>query len=133
MCGGHNGIETRIPVAYTKLVHERGISLARFGDVIATNAARILGLYPRKGAILPGSDADLILFDPELRKTIALEELHADSDYSIWDGLACAGYPVTTLLRGKVIVDRGELLGSTSDGQWLPRRMETAILSAPAI
>ena len=94
------------------------MSLARFANVIATNAARILGLFPRKGAILPGSDADLVLFDPELRKTIALEDLHADSDYSIWDGFACAGYPVTTLLRGKVVVNERKLLGSLSDGQW---------------
>ncbi len=133
VCGGHNGIETRIPVAYTKLVHERGMSLARFADVIATNAARILGLFPRKGAILPGSDADLVLFDPELRKTIALEDLHADSDYSIWDGFACAGYPATTLLRGKVVVNEGKLLGSLSDGQWLPRRVEPEVLHSPAI
>ena len=133
MCGGHNGIETRIPVAYTKLVHERGMSLARFADVIATNAARILGLFPRKGAILPGSDADLVLFDPELRKTIALEDLHADSDYSIWDGFACAGYPATTLLRGKVVVNEGKLLGSLSDGQWLPRRVEPEVLRSPTI
>ncbi len=133
VCGGHNGIETRIPVAYTKLVHERGMSLERFADVIATNAARILGLYPRKGAILPGGDADLVLFDPELPRTIALEDLHADSDYSIWDGFACAGYPVMTLLRGQLIVDRGKLLGSPRDGHWLARRVEGAVLSAPTL
>ncbi len=133
VCGGHNGIETRVPVAYTKLVAERGMSLERFADVIATNAAKILGLYPQKGAILPGSDADLVLFDPELRKTIALEELHADSDYSIWDGFACAGYPVITVLRGKVVVDRGKLLGSLNDGRWLPRRVDSAVISAPAV
>ena len=74
-----------------------------------------------------------MLFDPEVQRTIALEDLHADSDYSIWDGFACAGYPVMTLLRGKLIVDRGKLLGSPSDGQWLPRRVEPAVLSAPAL
>lgn len=133
VCGGHNGIETRIPVAYTKLVTERGMSLERFADVIATNAARLLGLYPRKGALLPGSDADLVLFDPSRRKTLTLEDLHADSDYSIWEGFTCSGVPVTTLLRGKVIVERGKLLGSPSDGLWLPRQVAPEILREPAL
>ena len=64
---------------------------------------------------------------------IALEELHADSDCSIWDGFACAGYPVMTVLRGKVVVERGKLFGSLSDGRWLPRRVDSRVLSAPAV
>ncbi len=133
VCGGHNGIETRIPVAFTKLVQERGMSLNRFADVAATNAAKILGLYPRKGAILPGSDADLVLLDPDLNKTIALDDLHADSDYSIWEGYACRGYPVMTILRGKVIVEDGDLLGDTADGEWLPRKVDPDVLARPAL
>ena len=133
VCGGHNGIETRVPVAFTKLVVERGLSLERFADVIATNAARILGLYPRKGAILPGSDADLLLFDTALEKTLSLDDLHADSDYSIWEGFSCRGYPVTTLLRGTPIVERGRLVGKTSQGRWLPRRVRPEILAGPAL
>ncbi len=133
VCGGHNGIETRVPVAFTKLVVERGMSLERFADVIATNAARVLGLYPQKGVILPGSDADLLLFDPAQQKTLALEDLHAESDYSIWEGFHCRGYPVATLLRGKPIVWRGRLLGKTSDGRWLPRRVRPKILAGPAL
>jgi len=133
VCGGHNGIETRIPVAFTKLVQERGMSLPRFADITAANAAKILGLYPRKGVIQPGSDADLVLLDPTLNKTITLDELHADSDYSIWDGFACRGYPVTTVLRGKVVVENGRLLGSLDDGQWLSRSIDPAILAGPAL
>ncbi|MEE9278448.1 MAG: amidohydrolase family protein, partial [Dehalococcoidia bacterium] len=133
VCGGHNGIETRIPVAFTKLVQERGMPLGRFADVIATNAAKILGLYPRKGAILPGSDADLLLLDPTLEKTLSLDDLHADADYSIWEGFTCRGYPVMTLLRGKVIVENGALLGSPSDGEWLPRKIAPAVLAGPAV
>ena len=133
VCGGHNGIETRMPVAFTKLVQERGMSLERFADVTSTNAARILGLYPRKGAIAPGSDADLCILDPALDRTITLDGLHADSDYSIWDGFACRGYPVLTLLRGKVIVDGDALLGSTDDGRWLPRRVDPTVLAGPAV
>jgi dihydropyrimidinase len=133
VCGGHNGIETRIPVAFTKLVAERNMSLQRFVDVTSANAAKILGLYPQKGAIQPGSDADLCLIDPSLKKTITLSDLHADSDYSIWEGFACQGYPVMTILRGKVIVDHGKLVGSSSDGRWLKRRIANEMLARPAV
>jgi len=133
VCGGHNGIETRIPVAFTKLVVERNMSLSRFVDVTSANAAKILGLYPQKGAIQPGSDADLCLIDPALKKTLTLSDLHADSDYSIWEGFACQGYPVMTILRGKVIVEDGKLVGSSTDGRWLKRRVSNEILARPAV
>jgi dihydropyrimidinase len=133
VCGGHNGIETRIPVAFTKLVQERGMALDRFADCVSTNAAKILGLYPRKGAILPGSDADLAIIDPALEKTLTLDDLHADSDYSIWEGFACRGYPITTVLRGKVIVEGGQLLGTPADGKWLERSVAPEVLSGPAV
>jgi dihydropyrimidinase len=67
-----------------------------------------------------------------MNKTITLDDLHADSDYSIWEGFECQGYPVTTILRGSVIVDNGELLGDPSDGQWLPRKIAPSILAGPA-
>ena len=133
VCGGHNGIETRVPVAFTKLVQERGMTLNRFADVVASNAARILGMYPRKGAIQSGSDADFTVLDPNLQRTITLDDLHADSDYSIWEGFDCRGYPVTTVLRGKIVVDDGKLLGDVGDGRWLKRRVDPAILAGPAL
>jgi dihydropyrimidinase len=133
VCGGHNGIETRIPVAFTKFVAERNMPLTRFVDITSTNAARILGLYPQKGAIQPGSDADLVLIDPAVRKTIALSDLHADADYSIWEGFACQGYPVMTILRGKVIVEGGQLLGSSADGRWIGRRVAGDVRNRPVL
>ena len=133
VCGGHNGIETRLPVAYTKLVSTGRISLERFAAITSTNAARILGLYPQKGAIAVGSDADIVLFDPDVQKRLTLEDLHADSDYSIWEGFECRGYPVITILRGKVIVEDGELLGSTSDGRWLKRKVAPEVLARPVV
>ena len=133
VCGGHNGIETRLPVAFTKFVSQQGMSLQRFAAITSTNAAKILGLYPQKGAIAPGSDADLVLIDPHLRKTITLADLHADSDYSIWEGFACQGYPVMTILRGKVIVEDGKLLGSSSDGRWLKRKVSADVLARPVV
>ena len=139
VCGGHNGIETRMPVAFTKFVAERRMPLTRFVDITSANAARILGLYPQKGAIQPGSDADLVLIDPAVRKTIALADLHADADYSIWEGFACQGYPVMTILRGKVIVEQGaggqprQTAAGWSAGSratfWAARRCEPASLT----
>ena len=131
VCGGHNGIQTRLPVVYTKFVSTGRISLERFVDITSTNAAKIMGMYPQKGAIAAGSDADIAIFDPEMNKTITLDDLHADSDYSIWEGFECQGYPVTTILRGKIIVDNGELLGSPSDGQWLARKVAPSVLAGP--
>ena len=133
VCGGHNGIETRMPVAFTKFVAERNMSLQRFVDITSANAAKLLGLYPRKGAIQPGSDADLVLIDPDMNKTLTMDDLHADSDYSIWEGFPCQGYPVLTMLRGKVIVERGQLVGSATDGQWLKRRVSGDIISRPVV
>ncbi len=133
VCGGHNGIETRVPVAYTKFVAERNMSLQRFVDITSANAARILGMYPQKGAIQPGSDADIVLLDPNLKKTITLSDLHADSDYSIWEGFQSAAYPVMTILRGKVIVENGKLLGSSTDGRWLKRRVSSEVISKPSV
>ena len=88
-------------------------------------------MYPQKGAIAVGSDADIAIFDPNLHKTITLDDLHADSDYSIWEGFECRGYPVMTILQGKVIVEDGQLTGSSADGQWLSRRVSPGILARP--
>ena len=98
VCGGHNGIETRMPVTFTKMVSTGRMSLVRFADVTSSNAAKILGMYPQKGAIAAGSDADIVLFDPDIKKKLTLDDLHADSDYSIWEGFECSGYPVLTCL-----------------------------------
>ena len=90
--GGHVGVETRLPIIYTEGVSKRGMSLERFVAVTSTNAARVLGLYPRKGAIAPGSDADVVVFDPTARRTLRSADLHG-SDYSAWDGWEVHGWP----------------------------------------
>ena len=109
------------------------MSLQRFVDITSANAAKLLGLYPQKGAIQPGSDADIVLLDPDMEKTLTMDDLHADSDYSIWEGFTCLGYPVLTMLRGKVIVEQGKLVGSSTDGQWLKRRVSGDIISRPVV
>ena len=129
--GGNTGAEARIGIAYSEGVVKRGMSLRRFAEITATNAARILGLSPQKGVIAPGSDADLVLIDPAVKKTLAREDFHV-SDYSPWEGWSVTGWPVMTLLRGRVIAERGKLLGSTADGRLLTRRIDPVILRRPA-
>ena len=128
--GGHNGIETRMGIAYSEGVVGRGMSLERFVDITSANAAKILGLYPRKGAIAAGSDADIAIIDPSIHKRLTLDDLHLD-DYSIWEGWEIAGWPVTAVLRGKVMVEDGRLLGSPTDGQLIPRKVASSIVAGP--
>ena len=128
--GGNVGAEARMGIAWSEGVVKRGMSLTRFAEITATNAARIFGLHPRKGAIAPGSDGDLVLIDPSVRKTLAREDFHV-TDYSPWEGWTVSGWPVTTILRGKVIADGGRLLGSTADGRLAPRKIDATLLQRP--
>ncbi len=129
--GGNVGAEARMGIAWSEGVVKRGMSLERFADITATNSARIFGLYPRKGVIAPDSDADLVLIDPAIRKTLTRDDFHV-TNYSPWEGWTVSGWPVTTMLRGKVIADHGKLLGSAVDGQFVTRAIDGAILRRPA-
>jgi dihydropyrimidinase len=130
--GGNLGAEARLGIAWTEGVGKRGMTLKRFADITATNAARIMGLYPKKGVLAPGSDADIVFIDPTIRKTLAKDDFHV-SDYSPWEGWQITGWPVLTILRGKVIAERGKLLGSTSDGRLLTRKIDNVVLARPAV
>ena len=128
--GGNAGVEPRLSVMYTEMVVKRGYSLEAFVNHVSTSAARIMGLYPRKGVIAAGSDADLVIFDPAIRRKVRVEDLH-ETDYSPWEGHDIAGWPETTILRGRIVVDRGEFLGAAR-GTRIPRRIADAIRSCPA-
>ncbi|MFP6679235.1 MAG: amidohydrolase family protein [Dehalococcoidia bacterium] len=128
--GGHNGIETRVGIAYTEGVVNRGMSLEQFVNVTSTNAARIFGMYPQKGAIAPGSDADITIIDPSIKRKLTMNDLHLE-DYSIWEGFDIAGWPVTTLLGGKVAVHNGQLLSSAGDGQFVRRSISPKVTAGP--
>ena len=104
--GGNVGAEARMGIGYSEGVVKRGMTLERFADITATNAAKIFGLYPRKGAIAAGSDADLVLIDPAIRKTLTREDFHV-TDYSPWEGWTVAGWPVTTGPRATAASSRG--------------------------
>jgi len=128
--GGNAGVEPRLGVMYSEMVSKRGYPLERFVDFVSTNAARIMGLYPRKGIIAVGSDADIVVFDPSVRRKVRVEDLH-EADYSPWAGHEITGWPDTTILRGRVVVEKGKLLGR-QDGEWIPRRIPDSIRSRPA-
>ena len=130
--GGNAAIEERMGITYTEGVANRGMSLQRFVDVTSANAARILGMYPRKGAIAPGSDADIALIDPRPGRRLRLADLHG-TDYSVWDGWELKGWPVTTVLRGKVIVEDGNLMGDVKDGRLIgDRKTPPEVLNGPS-
>src|SRR3989338_3377668 len=102
---------------YTETVEKRGYSLEKFVDVVSTNAARILGLYPRKGAIAVGSAPALTVLAASLRRTVRAQNLH-ESDYTPWEGKEVGAWPALTVLRGKVMVADGRFHGELKDGQY---------------
>jgi dihydropyrimidinase len=124
--GGNSGVEPRVAVIYTETVEKRGYPLEKFVDVVSTNAARILGLYPRKGAIAVGSDADIVVLDTSKRRTVRAQELH-ETDYTPWEGKEVSAWPSVTVLRGKVMVADGKFYGDLKDGQYLKRKIPDAI------
>ena len=129
--GGNIGIEIRMGVNYTEAVVKQGMSLEQYAQVTSTNAAKTLGLYPRKGAIAAGSDADLTVIDPSMKKTLAMNDLHV-RDYSPWEGWEVMGWPTTVILRGHVMVDNGQLLGDGNVGRLIPRKVDQSVLQKPA-
>src|SRR5438876_10506131 len=130
--GGNSGVEPRLSLMYTHMVTKRGYSLNDFVGLVSTNAAKIMGLYPRKGALAVGSDADIVLLDPRGRKTVRAAELH-EADYTPWEGRDLAAWPSLTMLRGKIVVDNGAFMGDLKDGQFLLRKVAEEIRSRPAV
>src|SRR5438270_199164 len=120
--GGNSGVEPRVALMYTHMVEKRGYSLAEFVNLVSTNAAKIMGLYPRKGALAVGSDADIVLLDPRQRHIVRAAEMH-EADYSPWEGRDLAAWPSLTMLRGKIVVENGAFLGELKDGKWLARKV----------
>ena len=117
---------------YTEMVVRRGYSLSRYVDLVSSNAARIMGLYPRKGAIAAGSDADVTILDPARRGKIRAADLH-ETDYTPWEGHDIFAWPVMTMLRGKVMVEKGQYFATPGDGRYLKRKIGVAILNGPGL
>jgi dihydropyrimidinase len=130
--GGNSGVEPRLALMYTHMVSNRGYSLADFAGLVSSNAARIMGLYPKKGALAVGSDADIVLLDPRARRIIRKEDLH-ETDYTPWEDHEVTAWPSMTVLRGKIAVEGGQLLATPRDGQFVPRKIAEEIRACPAI
>ncbi len=118
---GAPGVETRVPLIYSEGVGKGRLSLNRFVEVCATGPARLFGLYPQKGTIAVGSDADLVLWDPEKEHRLTQESLHMNVDYSLYEDITVRGYPVLVMQRGRVIVRDNEFVGSVGAGRFLRR------------
>jgi len=117
---GVPGIETRLPILFSEGVKKGRISLNRFVELVATNPAKMYGLHPRKGTLAIGSDADVVLFDPELRRVIRAEKLHQNVDYTPYEGMVVDGWPVTVLSRGDVVIEDQKLVVAAGRGEYLP-------------
>ena len=121
---GGPGVENRMSLIFHHGVNAGRIDLNRFVELTSTAPARIFGMFPRKGTIAVGSDADIVIFDPERELTISRSDPrthHMNVDYSAYEGFQVRGYTETVLSRGRVVVDNGEYVGSPGDGQFIRR------------
>lgn len=118
--GGLPGVEARLALIYT-LILALGAPLERWVELCCSRPARIFGLHPRKGTLLPGADADVVIFDPARTVTITRALLHENVDYTPYEGITVRGWPAVTLSRGTVLVHEGEFVGSPGHGRYLVR------------
>src|SRR6059058_1763238 len=118
---GGPGVENRMSLIFDGGVVQKRISLNRFVELTSTAAAKIFGLFPKKGTIAVGSDADIVIFDPSLQETISAKTHHMRVDYNAYEGRRVRGVVETVLSRGKVVVENGEFKGKPGDGQYLRR------------
>ena len=118
---GIPGVAARLPILFSEGVAKGRIDLNRFVALTSTNHAKTYGLYPRKGTIAVGSDADIVLWDPKKAVTITHDLLHDGSDYTPYEGLEVVGWPALTMVRGRVVVDDGRLVGEKGYGAYLSR------------
>lgn len=118
---GAPGIEGRMVLMHHYGVNEGHISLGKFVELTSTNPAKIFGMYPKKGTIAVGSDADLVVFDPEKEVTISVDNLHENVDYTPYEGFKVKGYPVATFSRGELVAENGEYVGEEARGQLIRR------------
>src|SRR5277367_2780983 len=124
---GGPGIEHRLSLIYTGGVHGKRFSANRFVELVSTTPAKLFGLYPRKGTIAVGSDADLVIFDPNEEQIISAKTHHMRVDYSMFEGIQIKGAPKTVFSRGRAVIDAGKFVGRPGAGQFLRRQTHTTI------
>ena len=119
---GMANLETMLPMLFSEGVRRGRLSLNRFVEVSATNPAKLFGLYPRKGTIAVGSDADIVVFNPDKAVTIRREHLHSNQDWELHEGFEVRGWPELTISRGEIIVENGKVLAEPGRGQLQKRK-----------
>ncbi|HEX2302337.1 MAG TPA: amidohydrolase family protein, partial [Gaiella sp.] len=131
---GGPGIENRLHMLWTHGVSTGRITPNRFVELVSTNVAKLFGLYPRKGTIAPGSDADIVVWDPDKKLTISAKTHHTNVDYNLFEGEEVTGAPEVVLVRGQVIVENDELVAEPGAGQFVKRARfgEELTAAAPA-
>jgi dihydropyrimidinase len=125
---GLPGVGDRLPILWTYGVHAGRITPNQFVALTSTNPAKIFGLYPKKGTLLPGADADLVIWDPNLRVTYGKSRAHHRTDYNLFEGWQLTGYPEKVYLRGNLIVDGEQWLGKAGMGKFLYRNPNAPVL-----
>ena len=123
---GVPGIELRVPLLFSEGVGKGRLDLNRFVALTATNHARLYGLYPKKGTIAVGSDADIAIWDPEREVTVRAADIHDNVGYTPYEGRRLKGWPVTVISRGRVVIDGGQLVAERGSGQFLPCALSDA-------
>jgi dihydropyrimidinase len=118
---GHPAIENRMELLYSEGVDKGRITLNKFVEVACTNPAKLFGMFPRKGTIAPGTDADIVLFDPRHKHTLSAATHHMNVDYSAYEGWEVTGKVRTVILRGRVAIDNGQCLVDKGYGQFIKR------------
>lgn len=118
---GAPGVEHRVPLIFNGGVIENRLSLNRFVELTSTAAAKMFGLFPKKGTIAVGSDADIVIFDPDQEQTISAGTHHMNVDYSAYEGMKIKGAVETVLSRGRIVIENGEYKGKPGDGRFLKR------------
>jgi len=122
-------VETMLTLSYQGGVNEERISLLRLVQLMSENPARIFGLYPQKGTIQPGSDADLVLFDPTVEMQITNETQHSNATYTAYEGMTVRGAPVLSMQRGKILLEEGEIRARSGRGRFLKTNSGRATLA----
>ena len=123
------GIETSLPLLYTYGVCKERFPIERMVAVMAANPAQIFNIYPKKGAISIGSDADLVIFDSKTKWKIDVAGLHSKIDHTVYQGMEVVGRPVSTILRGEIVVQNNQIVAQKPGGELIKRERYTGTLN----
>jgi dihydropyrimidinase len=119
---GLPGVEERLPLMFSEGVMKGRINIKKMVEVCCTNPAKLFGMYPRKGTLMPGSDGDIVIIDPLMEVILTKDMLHSNVDYTAYEGFKLKGYPVMTLSHGEIIVQNNEFIGQPGRGKFIKRQ-----------